>query len=66
MKLFIWDDYNWKLIEPTEEYNKNEYFIVRKLFVQWPKEVCVSVSLNTVVAFGVRSIILNSIRENFI
>ncbi|XP_031619112.1 uncharacterized protein LOC116338162 [Contarinia nasturtii] len=38
MKLFIWDDYEWRLIEDSDEYDKKKFSIVRTLFVQWPKE----------------------------
>lgn len=41
MNLFIWNDYEWKLIEKSDEYDKNKFFIVRKLFVQWPIKVSV-------------------------
>ncbi|XP_055304271.1 uncharacterized protein LOC129569460 [Sitodiplosis mosellana] len=38
MKLFIWNDYEWRLIEASDDYDKENFYIVRKLFVQWPKE----------------------------
>lgn len=40
MALFIWNDYQWNLIQASDDYDKSSFFIVRKLFVQWPKEVC--------------------------
>ncbi|XP_031619260.1 uncharacterized protein LOC116338267 [Contarinia nasturtii] len=38
MNLFIWNDYEWRLIKDSDEYDKKSFFVVRKLFVQWPKE----------------------------
>lgn len=35
MKLFIWDDRNYKLIEDGEEYDDKKFTIIRKLFVQY-------------------------------
>lgn len=31
---FIWDDYEWKILEDDEEYDKDRFVIVRKLFVR--------------------------------
>lgn len=35
MKIFIWDDRSYKLIESDEEYDTKEWCIVHKLFVRW-------------------------------
>lgn len=39
MELFIWNDYRWKLVDQLEGSDKEEFVIVRKLFVQWKKKV---------------------------
>lgn len=61
MDLFIWNDYEWKLIEKSDEYDKNFFFIVRKLFVQWPIKVSVFERYFSSITYY----IINSIRFDF-
>lgn len=35
MKLFIWDDRNYQLIEEGDDYDEKNYTVVRKLFVRY-------------------------------
>lgn len=35
MKLFIWDDRNYRLIEEGDKYDEKNFCIVRKLFVRY-------------------------------
>lgn len=39
MSLFIWNDRDWKLVDVRTKFDKDVYVVVRKLFVQWVKEV---------------------------
>lgn len=35
MKLFIWDDRNYRLIEEGDKYDDENFTVVRKLFVNY-------------------------------
>ncbi|XP_055304270.1 uncharacterized protein LOC129569459 [Sitodiplosis mosellana] len=48
MKLFIWNDYSWKLVDQSKWYDKCEFVIVRKLFVQWEKKNGAEVAENEI------------------
>lgn len=39
MHLFIWNDRRWQLIDQKSEYDKENYVVIRKLFVRWLKSV---------------------------
>lgn len=53
MKLFIWNDYSWKLLQDQNEYfDRKKYAVVRKLFVQWKKAVSGKVTFSLTFSFS--------------
>lgn len=41
MNLFVWNDRRWQLIEENDDYDKENYIVIRKLFVRWLKNVSI-------------------------
>lgn len=48
MRLFIWNDRRWDLIDEKSEYDKVNYAVVRKLFVRWLKSVGIFWSISQI------------------
>lgn len=39
MRLFIWNDRRWDIVDEKADYDKLNYAVVRKLFIRWLKSV---------------------------
>ncbi|XP_055304260.1 uncharacterized protein LOC129569451 [Sitodiplosis mosellana] len=37
MNLFVWNDRRWQLVNVNSDYDKENYLVIRKLFVRWLK-----------------------------
>lgn len=42
MRLFIWNDRRWDIVDENADYDKLNYAVVRKLFIKWLKSVSTS------------------------
>lgn len=46
MRVFIWNDRRWDIVDEKSDYDKFNYAVVRKLFIRWLKSVSMSTFRN--------------------